>query len=108
MKPTRADADGLLDRLGEALSRRSFRDIFSTDCVLNVDDGIPVLVGAGTDGASDDVGAHGGMTWCFAHRLELALVPSSNQELTCIVADLKEFFSLPKWGALPVRCHGTR
>ena len=27
-------------------------DIFSTDSVLNVDDGIPVLVGAGTDGAS--------------------------------------------------------
>ena len=45
----------------------------------------PILVGAGTDDASVNVGANGGMkaklqssspwlfwSWCFAHRLELA------------------------------------
>ena len=34
--------------------------------------------------------------------------PKKSQELTCIVDDLKEVFSLPIGGALPVRCHGTR
>ena len=113
---------------------------------MNVDDGIPVLVGTGTYGASVNVGAHGSMkvklqaslpwlfwSWCFAHRLELACKdafispliqeisemllrlfylyqksPKKSQELTCIVDDLKEVFSPPKGGALPVRCHVTQ
>ena len=95
---------------------------------------MPVLIGAGTDGASVNVGAHGGMkgklqsdlpwlfwSWCFAHRLELDInemllrlyylyqnSPKKSQELASIVSDLKEVFSLPKGGALPVRCQGTR
>ena len=39
----------------------SITDVFSTDSVLNVDDGIPVLVGAGIDCVSFYVGADGGM-----------------------------------------------
>ena len=120
-------------------------DIHSSDSVLGVDQ-MPVLVGAGTDGASVNVGAHSGMkgrlqsdllwlfwSWCFAHRLELACKdaftshlfldineillrlyhlyeksPKKSQELTCIVNDMKEVFSMPKGGSLPVRCQGTR
>ena len=84
VKPTRADAEGLLSCLGEALHRMNISDIFLAEPILNVDQ-FPILVGAGTDGASVNVGAHGGMkaklqgsspwlfwSWCFAHRLELA------------------------------------
>ena len=79
VKPTRGDADGLLLGLGEALSRIGIEDIHSPNSVLGVDK-MPVLIGAGTDGASVNVGAHGGMkgklqsdlpwlfwSWCFAH-----------------------------------------
>ena len=34
--------------------------------------------------------------------------PKKSQELASIVSDLKKVFSLPKGGALPVRCQGTR
>ncbi len=94
VKPARAAAEGLLSCLGVALQRMNITNIFSAESILNVDQ-FPVLVGAGTDGASVNVGAHGGMkaklqsgspwrfsSWCFAYRLELAckdallLVPS--------------------------------
>ena len=84
MKPTRADAEGLLSCLGEALHRMNISDTFSAEPILNVDQ-FPILVGAGAGGASVNVSAHGGMkaklqssspwlfwSWCFAHRLELA------------------------------------
>ena len=84
VKPARAAAEGLLSCLGVALQRMNITNIFSAESILNVDQ-FPVLVGAGTDGASVNVGAHGGMkaklqsgspwlfwSWCFAHQLELA------------------------------------
>ena len=133
VKPTRGDADGLLLGLGEALSRIGIEDIHSPNSIFGVDK-MPVLIGAGTDDASVNVGAHGGMkgklqsdlpwlfwSWCFAHRLELDInemllrlyylyqnSPKKSQKLASIVSDLKEVFSLPKGGALPVRCQGTR
>ena len=84
VKPAQANADGLLASVDEALSRLGIEDIHSQTSVLDVAD-MPVLIGAGTDGASVNVGAHSGMkaklqadipwlfwSWCFAHRLELA------------------------------------
>ena len=121
VKPTRADAEGLLNSLGEALSRMN---IFSREC-SECGPG-SCIVGAGTDGASVNVGAHGGMkatlqnslpwlfwSWCFVYRLELACKDAFisplfheisvmllrlyylSQELTCIVEDFKEVFDLP-------------
>ena len=112
VKPTRGDADGLLLGLGEALSRIGIENIHSPNSVLGVDK-MPVLIGAGTDGASVNVGAHGGMKgklqsdlpWLFWSYQNS---PKKSQELASIVSDLKEVFSLPKGGALPVRCQGTR
>ena len=37
VKPTRADAEGLLSCLGEALHRMTISDIFSAEPILNVD-----------------------------------------------------------------------
>jgi len=34
--------------------------------------------------------------------------PKKSQELTSIVDDLKDVLNLPRGGALPVRCHGSR
>jgi len=72
-------------------------------------------------------------SWCYAHRLELACrdaftsplfsaiedlllrlyylyekSPKKTSDLASIIADLKEVFSFPKGGNLPVRCQGTR
>ena len=72
-------------------------------------------------------------SWCFAYRLELACKdaftsplfaqinvlllrlyylyeksPKKSQELSAIFNDLKEVFSMPNGGTVPVRCHGTR
>ena len=51
VKPTRADVEGLLSCLGEALHHMNISDIFSAEPILNVDQ-FPILVGAGTEGAS--------------------------------------------------------
>ena len=72
-------------------------------------------------------------SWCYAHRLELACrdafisplfsaienlllrlyylyekSPKKSRDLAAIIEDLKEFFSFPNGGNLPVRCQGTR
>ena len=46
VEPARADAEGLLSCLGEALHRTNISNIFSAENILNVDQ-FPVLVGAG-------------------------------------------------------------
>ena len=100
VKPTRADADGLLSCLGEALSRIGIKDIRSPDSVISVDE-MPVLIGAGTDGASVNIGAHSGMkgklqadlpwlfwSWCFAHRLELACKDGFTNPLFLVINEM--------------------
>ena len=80
--PNKADADGLVNCLGEALKRLQIEDVLDKDGVLGVQ---PVLVGGGTDGASVNISQHNGMrgtmeralpwlfwAWCYAHHLELA------------------------------------
>ena len=77
----RADTDGLVDCLKEALQRLKI-DVLDRDAVLSSN---PVLIGGGTDGVSVNVGQHNSMrvrlqdslqwlfwAWCYAHRLELA------------------------------------
>ena len=80
--PNKADSDGLVDCLKEALTRLKIDNVLDRDAVLS---GKPVLIGGGTDGASVNVGQHNSMraklqdalqwlfwAWCYAHRLELA------------------------------------
>ena len=82
--PEKADAGGLLLSLGRSLKLLGVEDALDKHCVLGVD-GMPMLVGGGTDGASVNVGEHNGLrgrmqqalpwlywSWCYAHRLELA------------------------------------
>ena len=72
-------------------------------------------------------------SWCYAHCLELACrdafisplfsaienlllhlyylyekSPKKSRDLAAIIEDLKDIFSFPKGGNLPVRCQGTR
>lgn len=76
--PTRADADGLIECLGNALKGFEVEDILKKASVLGAD-GKPVLIGAGTDRASVNLGEQNGMkgklqkeihwlywAWCYA------------------------------------------
>ena len=136
-EPRKADADGLIDCLGDALGITNVRDKAS---VLGAK---PLLIGGGTDG---NVSAQNGMmgklqqvcpwifwAWCFAHRLKLACKdalssqlfkdlddmllrlyflysksPKKSRELSDIIEDLKEVFEFPKGGSLPIRSQGSR
>ncbi len=82
--PKRADADGLIACLGNALKDLGVEDVLSKTSVLGAKQK-PILIGGGTDGASVCIGEHNGMkgkmqrelswlfwAWCYAHRLELA------------------------------------
>jgi hypothetical protein len=82
--PTRANADGLIQCIGDALQRLGIDNILDRASVLGVDSH-PVLIAGGTDGASVNVAEENGMkgklqnelpwlhwVWCYAHRLELA------------------------------------
>ena len=82
--PAKADADGLIDCLNNALGVVGVENILDESNVLGVSNK-PVVVGGGTDGASVNIGEQNGMkgklqeelpwlywTWCYAHRLELA------------------------------------
>ena len=82
--PTKADANGLLNCLRRGLLRLGITDILDKSIVLGVTDH-PILVGAGTDGASVNIAEQNGMkgilqrelpwvswAWCYAHCLELA------------------------------------
>ena len=84
LSPEKADADGLLKCLSNALQPLGVTDVLDQVNVIGVS-GKPVLVGGGTDGASVNIAQHSGMrgkmqsalpwlmwSWCYAHRLELA------------------------------------
>ena len=98
--PTRADADGLIKCLGNALKDFGVEDILKRASVLGAE-GKPVLVGAGTDGASVNLGEQNGMkgkmqkeipwlywAWCYAHRLELACRDSLSSQLFKDITDM--------------------
>ena len=82
--PQKADANGLLACVRDAMYTLGVENAMDSKSVLAVDTH-PVLVGIGTDGASVNLGAHNGLrgqiqnalpwlfwSWCYAHRLELA------------------------------------
>lgn len=78
--PEKTDACGLLLSLGRALKLLGMENVLNKHCVLGVD-GMPVLVGGGTDEASVNVGKHRcnvfyhgctAWSWCYVHWLELA------------------------------------
>lgn len=84
VNPASGNSEGLVSCLQGAFTERLNVDICQKDSVLNTE-GMPVLIGGGTDGASVNVGIHHGMkaqmqetlpwlywAWCFCHRLELA------------------------------------
>ena len=81
VEPKKADADGLIDCLNQALSVMGITDILDRKSVLEAS-GHPVLIGCGTDGAAVNVSdmrskLQGALCWlfwgwCYSHRLELA------------------------------------
>ena len=93
--PQKADADGLIACLGDALGAFGVSNILCRESILGVAaDGKPVLVGGGTDGASVNISGQNGMrgklcrefpwlfwTWCYAHRLELACKDACSSQL---------------------------
>ena len=95
--PNKADTDGLVDCLKEALKRLKIDDVLDKDDVLASK---PVLIGGGTDGASVNVGQHNSMraklqdalqwmfwAWCYALRLELA---SKNGLISKLFKEIEE------------------
>ena len=58
--PGKADANGLLSCVSEALKFIGVENILDKDSVLGVK-GRPLLVGGGTDGASVNIGDHTGL-----------------------------------------------
>ena len=91
--PSKANADGLIKCVGNALRTLGVDNILDGPSVLGVQ-GKPILIGGGTDGASVNVAEHNGMkgklqkelpwlywTWCYAHRLELACKDAFSSQL---------------------------
>ena len=81
-KPRKADTDGLIACLQEALQPLGVVDVLNKTSILSSN---PILIGRGTDGASVNISGQNGMkgkmqkqlpwlfwAWCFANRLELA------------------------------------
>jgi hypothetical protein len=83
--PGKADAASLLLCIADALKFLGIENILDKEQVLGVE-GRPLLVGAGTDGASVNSGEQTGLKGqmqhalpiprCFAHRIELACIDS--------------------------------
>ena len=93
--PQKANADGLIACLGNALGAFGVSNILQRESVLGVAaQGKPILVGGGTDGASVNISSQNGMRgklckqlpwfywmWCYAHRLELACKDACTSQL---------------------------
>ena len=93
--PQKADADGLIACLGNALGAFGVSNILQRESVLGVAaEGKPIVVGGGTDGASVNISGQNGMRgklckelpwlywmWCYAHRLELACKDACTSQL---------------------------
>ena len=77
--PKKADADGLIHCLGDALQILGVDNILDQASVLGVE-GKPVLVGGGTDGASVNVGEQNGM------KGKLQIVSYLRMLMTCCFA----------------------
>lgn len=84
LSPEKADADGLLKCLSNALQPLGATDVLDQAIVIGVS-GKLVLIGGGTDEVSVNVAQHSGMrgkmqnalpwlmwSWCYEHELELA------------------------------------
>ena len=98
--PGRADANGLIKCVGNALKFVGIEDVLDKTKVLGVEEK-PILVGGGTDGAAVNVSEHSGMkeimqralpwlfwAWCYAHRLELACKDSFSSILFKEIQDV--------------------
>ena len=97
-EPTKADADGLIVCLQQALQALGADNVLSKASVLGSK---PILIGGGTDGASVNIAEQNGMKekiqrelpwlfwgWCYAHRLELACKDSFISELFKNISDM--------------------
>ena len=97
-EPKKADADGLIACLQEALQALGVDDVLNKTSVLSSK---PILIGVGTDGASVNISGQNGMkgrmqhelpwlfwAWCFAHRLELACKDSFVSEIFTSITDM--------------------
>ena len=80
--PDKADTEGLVKCVKDAMTRLRIDDVLDREVVLSSK---PILIGGGSDGASVNIGQHHSMkakmqegldwlfwSWCFAHCLELA------------------------------------
>ena len=98
--PGRADANGLIKCVGNALKFVGIEDVLDKTKVLGVEEK-PVIVGGETDGAAVNVSEHSGMkgimqralpwlfwAWCYAHRLELACKDSFSSLLFKEIQDV--------------------
>ena len=107
-QPVKADADGMISCLNDALKVSGIDNVLHKESVLGVaGSNKPIIVG-GTDGASVNIGDHNGMkaklqqrlpwliwTWCFAHRLELACKNSmSSQLFTEVLEMLQKLYTM--------------
>ena len=97
-EPKKADVDGLIACLQEALQALGVDDVLNKTSVLSSK---PILIGGGTDGASVNISGQNGMkgrmqhelpwlfwAWCFAHRLELACKDSFVSEIFTSITDM--------------------
>ena len=143
--PGKADADGLIQCLGDALRAIGIHNLLERDSVVEGEQK-PILIGGCTDGAAVNIAQQRGMRgklqevlpwlfwgWCYTHRLELACKdslsspifreveemllrlyyiyhksPKKSHELLVIASELKEIFSLPDGGSIPIRSQGSR
>ena len=98
--PVKADADGLIKCVGNALQTLGVDNILDRLSILGVK-GKPILIGRGTDSASVNIAEHSGMkgklqkqlpwlywTWCYAHRLELACKDAFSSQLFKDIAEV--------------------
>ena len=98
--PTKANADGLIKFVDNALHSLGIDNILDRSSFLGVQ-GKPILVDGGTDGTSVNIAEHNGMkgklqkelpwlywTWCYAHRLELACKDAFSNQLFKDIAEV--------------------
>ena len=100
ISPDSGDADGLVKCVQDVFLDRFSLNVCEKESILNSNEK-PVLVGAGTDGASVNIGVHNGLkakmqkdlpwlhwAWCFSHRLELACKDSFTSPLFVEISDM--------------------
>ena len=102
--PLKANANGLITCLGNALGAFGVSNILQRESVLGVAaEGKPILVEGGIDGASVNISGQNGMRgklckdhpwvycmWCYAYRLELACKNACTRQLQGFTRDVAE------------------